>query len=964
MLIPLLFDALPRIQTRDDEAIAVNALLRTLQHTGNPHCIQPLIAQIDHLWRNAPREAQAAIAPVYGRALYADLDNQVPLELTHTLALTSNDPITHCVHAKNLALGDKQAWALPYLREVLSQYAIDADPAFAPLLDELAALLGFCGWIGMNTQNVLQGRLDTETGRALTGKLMISMDQQALNAKRRGKRDFTLPLPEAPSAHVPVFAVDGSPLLGFSFSPLHIPQLDARVTLDGTTLSGWCRYTRAPGLQPLVTVQSGHRRPKKIHRLQRLSYAKWGFSTTITAEPAALLEIAATIEGLGTFAFPDSPLPAFVKPLRRRPAARPDAQAREQRQANATGTVIVPVYNNVADAVRCIRQATSVLPSGWQMIVIDDASTDPVAASTLPALASSRVRVVRNEQNLGYAATVNVGIALCDTDVVLLNSDAIIFQGLLEHLRAVAHADANVGTVTAASTDDSIAGIDLPRQDEHTAISIAAGIHQALQAAQASPPITVPTGVGHCLYIKRTCLQLVGPLDAVSFPAGYGEETDFCFKASMQGWTHQIATGAFCFHAGGKSFSKRRTALLERGDALMKKKYSWYTEAVRAVLGDPALALFKRGIREQLLRMGKETFALLITPRLWGGVDRAVAEQCARLRAEGLTPLVIHPGRDLEKRELMLWHSGLKSHGIVYQHPNQLSTLIELLAWLNIRAVHIHHTMGIPFELIDWLVENPAYEKHLYVHDYAWACPRINLMGRDGGFCGMPAISECKRCVRAQGSLLGESIGVAALRQRSAQLFRRVDTVNAVSQDISQRLSRMLDLPVSTFKPYALEATAPPAQRRPQQRRSDRIKVALMGGVGFHKGYSVLLHCLRDAQRRNLPLDFVIIGVSHDNQKLMRYPNLRITGHYKESEAEYLLQRENPDIYFCASIIPESWSYTLTYAIKAGMPIMSFDIGAQAARLKGYQPAQLVPLGASAAEINNHFLAHEHWTIG
>ena len=964
MLTPQLFDTLPRLAEHNDAPSGVNTLLRRLQRASTQHAVCALTPLLDHHWRAANREQQAAIAPLYARALYFELaDRVVPLELTHALALAAKDPAAHCIHAKNLTLGDQKAAALAYLREVLSQYAVDADPAFTTLLDELTAQLSYPGWLGMSSEQQLRGRLQADVAPRVSETLVITANDAAVKARRLGKRNFALQCapPAQQSAPVPVFSVSSVPLLSFSFPPLRIPPLDARVSLDGNTLHGWCTCTRAPTLQPTITVEADGRPLKTIRKLQRLSYSRWGFSVALpaAAKSAAQLNISATIDGVGTFSFPDSPLPTKISALRRRAITQSVGGA-----VSAMGTVIIPVYNNIADSVRCIRQTISVLPPGWQLIVIDDASTDPAATDALAALAGPAVRLVKNASNLGYAASINVGVDLCDTDVVLLNSDAVVFNGLLEHLRAVASARPEIGTVTAASTDDSIAGIDLPRQDEMTAIGVAARIHQALQSAAPTPPIAVPTGVGHCLYIKRACLQSAGPLDAARFPAGYGEETDFCFKASMQGWTHQIATGAFCFHAGGKSFSQRRTALLERGDAIMKKKYPWYEKTVRATLDDPALARFKRGIREQLLRMGNETFALLITPKLWGGVDRAVSEHCTHLRAQGLTPLVIHPGNNLQQRELLLWHGGLKTNHCTYQCPDELPALIELLAWLNIRAVHIHHAVGIPFELIDWLVENPAYEKHLYVHDYAWACPRINLMGRRGGFCGVPAISECNRCVRAQGSFLSEPIGVAALRQRSAQLFQRVDTVNAVSQDITQRLSRMLGLPASIFKPYALEAPQPPPQRRPQQRRGDRIKVALMGGIGFHKGYSVLLHCLRDAQRRNLPLDFLIIGVSHDNQKLMRYPNLRITGHYKESEAEYLLQRESPDIYFCASIIPESWSYTLTYAIKAGMPIMSFDIGAQAARLKGYPSAQLVPVTASATEINNHFLAHEHWTIG
>ena len=961
--IQVFFDALPRLIARDDQGVAINALTRAMKRARNAETIKPIILALDRQWRGAKPEEQAIVAPLYARALYDELSSRVPLELTHALAQAAKDPVAHCIHVKNLILSDKRAWALSYAQGVLSQYAVDADAAFAPLLDELAKLLGCSGWVGATSDQTIQGRLGIEVSNTPRAGFQFSVDGLTVAPKRFGKRDFSIAL-QAGNQRAPAFAVNGKPLLSYSISPRRIPAIDARVSLDGSTLSGWVTCARAPGLKPCINVRVAGQILKTLKNPHRISYSRWAFSAEIdlAAVHGQQLEVSASIEGLGTFVFPDSPVPVNVLAMRRpSPYQHLAAGNAAQRAATAAGTVIVPVYNNITDAVRCIRHVLAALPRGWQLIIVDDASTDPAAEAALATFAGGAARLVRNETNRGYAAAINAGIDLCSTDVVLLNSDALIFPGLLEHLHAVANAAADTGTVTAASTDDSIAGIDLPRQDEAAAIQIAQRIHQALQASSAPQPIAVPTGVGHCMYIKRACLQSTGPLDATMFPAGYGEETDFCFKASMRGWTHQIATGAFCFHAGGKSFSQRRIALLERGDAIMKKKYAWYEKTVRATLSNPALRQFKRRIQEQLLRMGNEEFALLITPRLWGGIDRAVAEHCDRLRKEGMTPLVIHPGHDLTQGELMLWHAGLKTNGCVYKCPDELAALLELLGWLRIRAVHIHHTVGIPFELIEQLTNNPALETHIYVHDYSWACTRINLLGRTGSYCGVPSIQECNRCTKAQGSLLNEKIGVAALRQRSAALFQKADTVNAVSQDITDRLSTMLALPAANFRPYALETAELAQPVAAVHRKKGRIKIALMGGIGFHKGYAVLLGCLRDAKKRKLPLDFLIIGVSHDNKKLMRYENLSITGHYKENEAEYLLARETPDIYFCASIVPESWCYTLTYAIRAGMPILSFNIGAQAARLKNYQPSHLLPINTSAAEINDLFLSHQSW---
>ena len=51
------------------------------------------------------------------------------------------------------------------------------------------------------------------------------------------------------------------------------------------------------------------------------------------------------------------------------------------------------------------------------------------------------------------------------------------------------------------------------------------------------------------------------------------------------------------------------------------------------------------------------------------------------------------------------------------------------------------------------------------------------------------------------------------------------------------------------------------------------------------------------------------------------------------------------------SIVPETFSYTISEAIKMGLPIVAFDIGAQGNRVKQYKLGKVVPLGSSPVVI-------------
>ena len=62
---------------------------------------------------------------------------------------------------------------------------------------------------------------------------------------------------------------------------------------------------------------------------------------------------------------------------------------------------------------------------------------------------------------------------------------------------------------------------------------------------------TIPTAIGHCFYIRRRALDLVGPFD-LAFDPGYGEEVDFSQRALAHGFRHIVADDVFTYHRGGE----------------------------------------------------------------------------------------------------------------------------------------------------------------------------------------------------------------------------------------------------------------------------------------------------------------------------------------------------------------------------------------------------------------------------
>ena len=104
--------------------------------------------------------------------------------------------------------------------------------------------------------------------------------------------------------------------------------------------------------------------------------------------------------------------------------------------------IIVPVYRGLADTRLCIDSVlASTNQSAWRLVVINEASPEPEVTAWLRERAAqdSRITLLENRDNLGFVGTVNRGMALSDSnDVLLLNSDTEVAGDWLDRLRQAA----------------------------------------------------------------------------------------------------------------------------------------------------------------------------------------------------------------------------------------------------------------------------------------------------------------------------------------------------------------------------------------------------------------------------------------------------------------------------------------------------------------------------------------------
>jgi glycosyltransferase involved in cell wall biosynthesis len=362
--------------------------------------------------------------------------------------------------------------------------------------------------------------------------------------------------------------------------------------------------------------------------------------------------------------------------------------------------------------------------------------------------------------------------------------------------------------------------------------------------------------------------------------------------------------------------------------------------------------------RRPWLRDGRAVF-LLITHRCGGGTERHVRELARSLLAEGLRVVIVRPS----SRGRVLWEEQKPSQRIGWCHESSgdrdsTARLLSLLAPVH---AHIHHALGLPDALIE-LVQEAAFSYDWSIHDYHTICPRTNLVGSSGAYCGEPDATECERCLARLGDDQGRpvTLGIVPWRARFSRHLSVARRVFAPSEDAARRVSAHFPGASVVVRPHAEQFHAARACAEPY-RPHQTVHVAVLGTITAVKGSEKLLACAADAQARCLDLAFTVLGTTDCDAELRRMGIVRVTGPYRDDEVFDHLRKIRCNLAFMPSVWPETFMYTLSIAMAARMYVVCFDLGAQSARLKKWGWGRTLPLDTSPGAINDALIAAAHW---
>ncbi|MDH0896638.1 MULTISPECIES: glycosyltransferase [unclassified Pseudomonas] len=579
-------------------------------------------------------------------------------------------------------------------------------------------------------------------------------------------------------------------------------------------------------------------------------------------------------------------------------------------------TVIVPLWGEEAQIIRCVEGFRLGLEgtarSSMEVVLEYGASSWGGWSEDLQqAIMSTGFRLVERKKGVEVVESLrSILMAVEEGDVLLLDAGVDCAGGLVNRLRIAARSRFGVGVVVPFSSRAGLYGVPAALSCDS---NVSSRFGAAAAEVNAGVHLEVPLGMGPCLFLTGQCINLMKGAD-FSFSLGYGGESGLGFQVHVPGLLHLLACDAFagCLGSGGIDRGGRLTLEWMGGRAGGPD-----VDVARWLRFDPA-CIPRIALTLQAIRSAGLPVILQVLHRIGGGVERHVKElvgvSCSRAWSLVMRPMAGRRGVSIAL-DASEW-----SDRLVFKLPDESKELTAFLRGMGVCRIHVHHALG--FHPSVWgCLGDLGVDLDLTLHDYTIIQGSPTLTGRQGGYIGAAAPVGAYEMIDAE-----QSTVLRALVARSARCF-------VPSEDMKRRLQESLPSLVCSYHAHPDREIfgAYPAPVAPRLSGGEPLRVLCLGALGREKGMEVLRDVALLARGRKLPISFMLLGSAH----MPLGGGVQLLGKYSDSELAELLERHRPHVVWFPVRCPETWSYTLSAALEAGLPILASAIGALPERLQG-----------------------------
>jgi O-antigen biosynthesis protein len=240
-------------------------------------------------------------------------------------------------------------------------------------------------------------------------------------------------------------------------------------------------------------------------------------------------------------------------------------------------SIIILMWNNSKMTIKCLSSVLSFSDyNNLEIIVVDNGSEQYESAIVKKWITNqndTRIRLIRNNENLGFAAGNNIGVEKSAGEyIVLLNNDTEVTVGWI--WRALRHFQNNIDIGLLGPTTNNC-GNEARVILESTSSHWRSEVNEKFEFS--TPNLIQSNMVAFfCVFIPRKIVEIVGLLDPI-YGIGYFEDDDYCERVKLAGYKPMIARDIFVFHHMGASFDilsiNSKNEMWEKNKKIFEKKW-------------------------------------------------------------------------------------------------------------------------------------------------------------------------------------------------------------------------------------------------------------------------------------------------------------------------------------------------------------------------------------------------------
>lgn len=614
-----------------------------------------------------------------------------------------------------------------------------------------------------------------------------------------------------------------------------------------------------------------------------------------------------------------------------------------ERLSTETVDIIVPIYNGYQflDKLLTSIEKTKL---NYRLILINDKSPDERIEDFLKKYASGKEYVIllENEENLGFVKTVNKGFEISENHVALVNTDVELPEQWLERLMLPIFENAKIASTTPYTTCGTICSF--PDMGKDNKLFLGLNVQEIDDEFIKIPPkyTEMPTGVGFCMGINKNALHDIGKFDAESFGKGYGEENDWCQRAIDKGYKNVQVENLYVFHNHGGSFlSEDKKRFLEEHEKILLKKHPYYNRDVAKYFTLDPNREIREFVKLNLLRKCKELKTILaFDHNLGGGAAKYLVGKKDYYVKAGRAFVILR--FDFNKEFYIINFYSQECN--LKLHIKKRSDWVEVAEYLGVSEIWVNELVTYPdlYLMLKEIKEfsfNHSVPIKMLIHDYFSVCPTINLLNYRERYCGVPECKECNECLKKVKSL--QSLDYESMekwRKEWGEFIRSCHEVVVFSEDSKNIVERAFG-PLENILviPHRIDYL-PKLEKK--YKITKTLNIGLLGVLTKHKGRSLVAQMVQIIEREKLNVRIILIGSS---SKVIKSDVFKQTGAYTRDSIPRLILENDIDVFLIPSIWPETFSYTTEEIMTIGLPVMCFNIGAPAERVKRYEKGIIIP---------------------